>query len=142
MSKITQAVAIASLFFMAAVPIRAQSEPKATVWIDPASQGASELQAAVLKKHTPLTFTTDKASATQIAALTVTQKTGSTAKAILIGPAASGAERNMTLVVSDPTTNTVVFSYTCQKRGEGANFQSASECLAKHWSNFLEKGKP
>ena len=142
MSKITLAVATASLFFLAAVPIRAQGQPKATVWIDPASEGASELQAAVLKKHTPLTFTTDEASATQIAALTVAEKKGSTAKAIFIGPAASGAERNMTLVVSDPTTHTVVFSYTCQKRGEGANFQSAAECLAKHWSNFLEKGKP
>ena len=142
MKKTSPAVAVASLFFLAAVPIRAQGEPKATVWIDPASQGASELQAAVMKKHTPITFTTDKDSATQIGALTVTEKKGSTAKAIFINPAASGAERNMTLVVTDPKTNTVVFSYTCQKRGEGANFQSAAECLAKHWSSFLEKGKP
>ena len=141
MSKTIPAIAVASLLVFVAMVVRAQNEPKATVWIDQASQGASELQAAVQKKHTPLTFTTDRDSAMQIATLCVSEKKGSTAKAVLIGPASSGAERNMSLVVSDPKTNTIIFSYTCQKRGEGANFQSAAECLAKHWANFIEKGK-
>ena len=29
-----------------------------------------------------------------------------------------------------------------QKNGEGGSFQSAAECLAKHWTHFVEKGKP
>lgn len=133
---------VAVAFSLAALSGFAQETKRPTVWIDTASQGASYLQAAVQKKHTPVSFITDKDSASQIATLQVEGKDGSTVKAVLIGPAFSGAERNMVLTVIDARSYTVVFSYTCEKRGEGANFQSAAECLAKHWGEFLEKAKP
>jgi hypothetical protein len=120
---------------------RAQTSPP-SVWIDPTNEGASYLHAAVLKKGTPVTFTTERDSATQVATLTVTEKKGSTARAIFLGLGNSGQERNMSLTVSDAKTNAVVFSYTCEKKGAGSSFQSAAECLAKHWAHFIEKGKP
>jgi hypothetical protein len=140
MNRAAPVVAVA--FTLVALSGFAQETQRPTVWIDPASQGASYLQAAAQKKHTPVSFITDKDSASQIATLQVEGKDGSTAKAVLIGPAFSGAERNMVLTVIDAKSYTVVFSYTCEKHGEGANFQSAAECLAKHWGDFLEKGKP
>jgi hypothetical protein len=124
-----------------AVSAHAQSEAKPTVWIDPANEYANYLEAAVLKKHTPVTFTTDKASASNIAVLDAESQKGSAARAIFLGPGNSGARSNLSLTVSDAKTGAVVFSYTCQKNGEGGSFQSAAECLAKHWDHFITKGK-
>lgn len=133
---------VVAIEFALTTSVFAQSLRQPIVWIDPTAQGANYLQAAVLKKHTPVTFTTDRESASEIVTLQVEDKSGSTAKAVLIGPAFSGAERNMALTVADAKSGTILFSYTCDKRGEGANFQSAAECLSKHWSDFLEKAKP
>jgi hypothetical protein len=130
------------IFVFPALSARAQSQPKPFVWIDPANQYANYLEAAVLKKHTPVTFTTDKASASYIANLDIVSKKGSAARAIFLGAANSGAKSDMSLTVSDAKSGAVVFSYTCQKSGEYGSFQSASECLAKHWTHFVEKGKP
>lgn len=124
---------------LSAIPVRAQVQQKPTVWIDPASPYANYLQAAVLKKHTPMTFVTNKDSAQYIATLSSEEKKGSTAKAIFLGY--SGAQHSLSMSVSDEKTDAVVFSYTCEKH-EAASWQSASECLAKHWTNFIEKGKP
>lgn len=130
------------LFCLATVvALRAQTEQKTFVWIDPANQYANYLEAAVLKKDTPVAFTTQKENAAYIAALDATSKKGSAARAIFLGPANSGAQTDLSLTVSDAKSGTVVFAYTCQK-GDGKGFQSASECLAKHWKNFIEKGKP
>lgn len=125
-----------------AVSAQAQSAPKPMVWIDPANQYANYLEAAVLKKHTPVTFTTEKASAALVATLDAEAQKGSAARAIFLGAANSGAKSNLSLTVSDAKTGAVVFSYTCQKNGEFGSFQSASECLAKHWTHFIAKGKP
>jgi hypothetical protein len=140
MNRAAPVVAVA--LTLAALSGFAQETKRPTVWIDTASQGASYLQAAVQRNRTPVTFITDKDSASQIATLQVEGKDGGTAKAVPIGPRFSGAERNMVLTVIDAKSYTVVFSYTCEKRGEGANFQSTAECLAKHWGEFLEKTKP
>lgn len=136
---VTSVILAIALVLTASVFGQGQKQP--IVWIDPTAQGASYLQAAVLKKHTPVTFTTDKDSASEIATLQVEDKSGSTAKAVLIGPTFSGAERNMALTVADTGCRHDPDSYTCEKHGDGANFQSAAECLAKHWSDFLEKRK-
>lgn len=137
-----QFVVLTCCIFFLALAIYAQSQPQAMVWIDPANQYANYLEAAVLKKHTPVTFTTEKASASYIANLDAESQKGSTARAIFLGAANSGARSDLSLTVSDAKTGAVVFSYTCQKNGEGGSFQSASECLAKHWNHFIEKGKP
>lgn len=139
--KAAQLLIIACAFVVSALSVRAQSESK-TVWIDPANDYANYLEAAVLKKHTPVTFTTEKASASYIANLDAESQKGSAARAIFLGPANSGARSNLSLTVSDAKTGAVVFSYTCQKNGEGGSFQSAAECLAKHWDHFIAKGKP
>ena len=131
-----------TLALIAACPSLAQEEKNSVVWIDPTDQNASYLEAAVLKKHTPVTFTTDKSKADCIATLTATARKGSAARAIFLGAANSGARNTMALTVSDTKTSNVVFSYTCQKNGEGTGVQGAAECLAKHWKNFIEKGKP
>jgi hypothetical protein len=120
----------------------AQQEAKAFVWIDPADGHASYLQAAVQKKHTPVEFVTDKSKADYIASLTEESQKGSVARAVFLGVANSGARSELSLSVSDAKTSAVVFSYTCQKSGEGGSFQSAAECLAKHWSDYIKKGKP
>lgn len=125
-----------------ALGIHAQSQPEPMVWIDPANQYANYLEAAVLKKHTPVTFTTEKTSASYIANLDAQSQKGSAARAIFLGAANSGARSNLSLTISDVKTGAVVFSYTCQKNGEGGSFQSAAECLAKHWDHFITKGKP
>ncbi len=126
----------------AATATLAQKEKRSPVWIDPGDQNSSYLEAAVLRKHTPVTFTTDKSQAEYIAALSAEEKKGSAARAVFLGPANSGARNTMSLTVSDAKTSNVVFSYTCQKNGEGSGIQGAAECLAKHWANFIEKGKP
>lgn len=137
-----QSVTVACAFVFCVLSTLAQSQPKPNVWIDPANQYANYLEAAVLKKHTPVTFTTDKASASYVASLDAESHKGSAARAIFLGAANSGAKSNLSLTVSDAKTGAVVFSYTCQKNGEFGSFQSASECLAKHWTHFIEKGKP
>ena len=125
-----------------ACPCLAQQEKNSVVWIDQANPDASYLEAAVLRKHTPVTFTTEKSKADYIATLTATARKGSAARAIFLGAANSGARNTMALTVSETKSGTVVFSYTCQKNGEGTGVQGAAECLAKHWKNFLDKGKP
>lgn len=132
---------LACLFALAGASLLAQSSPKPTVWIDPANPYANYLEAAVLKKHTPVVFTTKKDSAQYIASLTEESKKGSVAKAIFLGAAAGQGQNNMSLSVADAKTGDVLFSYTCQK-GRQKNYQSTAECLAKHWTQFIEKGKP
>jgi len=134
-------IAFAVLTLAVVFPCLAQ-EKSALVWIDPSDQHASYLQAAVLRKHTPVSFTTDKSKADYIASLTADEKKGSVARAVFLGPASSGARSTISLTVADAKTSNVVFSYTCQKNGEGTAMQGAAECLAKHWKNFIESGKP
>lgn len=142
MNRAFQLLSVVIILIFPSLSAWAQSQPKPFVWIDPANQYANYLEAAVLKKHTPVTFTTDKASASYIANLDIVAKKGSAARAIFLGAANSGAKSDMSLTVSDAKSGAVVFSYTCQKNGEFGSFQSASECLAKHWTHFIEKGKP
>jgi hypothetical protein len=136
-TQLTVVLALAIAFSCAA-----QSEKNTLVWVDPSDPHASYLQAAVLRKHTPVSFTTDRSRADLVATLSTDERKGSAARAILIGPAYSGAKENMSLTVSDQKTGNVVFSYTCEKSGDLARMQQAAECLAKHWGNFIEKGKP
>lgn len=128
-------------FAFYAVSAHAQAQAKPTVWIDPANPYANYLEAAVLKKRTPVVFTTKKESAQYIATLTEQSKKGSVAKAIFLGAAAGQGQNNMSLSVSDSKTGDVLFSYTCEK-GRQKNYQSTAECLAKHWTHFIQKGKP
>ena len=139
---VAQVLSAFAVLAIGAISAQAQSASKPMVWVDPANQYANYLEAAVLKKHTPVTFTTEKASAALVATLDAEAQKGSTARAIFLGAANSGAKSNLSLTVSDAKTGAVVFSYTCQKNGEFGSFQSASECLAKHWTHFIEKGKP
>jgi|SRR6185437_9523200 len=125
-----------------AIVCYAQQESKALVWIDPADGHATYLQAAVQKKHTPVEFVTDKDKAQYIASLTEESQKGSVARAVFLGVANSGARSELSLSVSDAKTSAVVFSYTCQKSGEAGSFQSAAECLAKHWTNYIKHEKP
>lgn len=132
-----------ALFVMGSTLVcMAQQEKRAVVWIDPADGHASYLEAAVQKKHTPVEFTTDKSKADYIASLTEESQKGSVARAVFLGVANSGARSELSLSVSDAKTSAVVFSYTCEKNGEGKGFQSAAECLAKHWSSSIKNGKP
>lgn len=105
-----------------ALPCFAQPEKQSVVWIDPANQRASYLEAAVIKKRTPVEFTTDKSKADYIANLTEFARKGSVARAVFLGAANSGARSSMSLSVSDASTENIVFSYTCQKNGEGGVF--------------------
>jgi hypothetical protein len=141
-AKVKTRLVLGGLALTIAFPCFAQQEKNALVWIDPGDQNASYLEAAVLRKHTPVTFTTDKSKAEYTATLSATEKKGSAARAIFLGAANSGARNTMSLTVSDIKTSNVVFSYTCQKNGEGTGIQGAAECLAKHWAHFIEKGKP
>lgn len=140
--RIAQALIAVSVFAITMISAKAQSASKPMVWIDPTNQYANYLEAAVLKKHTPVTFTTEKTSAAFIATLDAESQKGSAARAIFLGAANSGAKSNLSLTVSDAKTGAVMFSYTCQKNGEFGSFQSASECLAKHWTHFMSSGKP
>jgi len=128
--------------FAALIATSAQTVAKPTVWVDPANEYGNYLEAAVLKKQTPVTFTTNKADAQYVANLEASERKGSAVRAVFLGVENSGAKSNLSLTISDSKTGAVVFAYTCQKNGEGGSFQSASECLAKHWKNFVEKGKP
>jgi hypothetical protein len=141
MRQISRFLAFCGILTLLGVSLLAQELPKPTVWIDPANPYANYLEAAVLKKHTPVTFTTKKKSAQYIATLSEESKKGSVVKGIFFGAAAGEGQNNMSLSVSDAKTGDVAFSYTCQK-GRQKNYQSTAECLAKHWAHFLEKGKP
>lgn len=139
---VAQVLSALAVLTVTVISAQAQTASKPMVWVDPANQYANYLEAAVLKKRTPVTFTTEKASAALVATLDAEAQKGSAARAIFLGAANSGAKSNLSLTVSDAKTGAVVFSYTCQKNGEFGSFQSASECLAKHWTHFIEKGKP
>ena len=104
--------ALAVLALAIAFPCLAQ-EKSALVWIDPSDQHASYLQAAVLRKHTPVSFTTDKSKADYIASLTTDEKKGSTARAVFLGPANSGARSTISLTVADTKTSNVVSGGIC-----------------------------
>lgn len=135
-------LAAAGLF--AALSCEAQQAPKPDsqeplVWIDPANPYSSYLEAAVLSKHTPVEFTTRKDKATETASLTATSRKGSAARAVFLGPLNSGSRTNLSLSISDVTTGAIIFAYSCVKNGEGHGFQSAAECLAKHWKDSLKK---
>ncbi len=114
------------------------------VWIDPQNPYASYLEAAALKKHAPVEFTTHEASANYIATVTGFSKKGSATHEVmtglLFGAPSSGANNSLSLSVSNAATGAVVYSYTCKKTGKD-NFQSSSECLAKHWAHSLESGR-
>lgn len=141
MKLVTKILTVCGILSLLCTSALAQKLSKPTVWIDPANPYANYLEAAVLKKHTPVTFTTKKKSAQYIASLSEQSKKGSVVKAIFFGAAAGAGQNNMSLSVSDAKTGDVVFSYTCQK-GRQKNYQSTAECLAKHWAHFLKKGKP
>lgn len=133
--------AVAGVMFFAAALTCAAQQPSAKplVWIDPANPYSSYLQAAVEKKHTPVLFTTLKDKAQYIATLSASATKGSAVRAVVLGAWNSGARTNLSLAVADVQTGAVVFAYTCEKNGEGHAFQSAAECLAKHWNSALKK---
>lgn len=134
---------IAVAFLIAtAFPCFAQEAAKPLVWVDPQNPYASYLESAVLKKHTPVQFTTDKSKAAYVLTLFTHSKKGSAARAIFLGAANSGAQSDISITVFAAKSGNVVFSYTCQKNGEFGRMQSAAQCLAKHWTHFIQKGKP
>ena len=115
----------------------AQEAPKPLVWINPQNPEVNYLQAAVQKKHVPVQFTTEKKKAAFIADLSQTNSKG-TALHGFYGIGHPGMIA-LSLSVSEAKTGNVVFSYTCQKRAP--YYQSAAECLAKHWASQIRKGK-
>lgn len=113
----------------------AQQPPKPLVWINPKNPDAAYLEAAVQKKGTPIEFTTQKAKTAYIANLSEIDSKGTGLRGLYgIGHSALTA---LSLSVSDAKTGAVVYSYTCTKRGHF--YQSAAECLAKHWKKRIEK---
>lgn len=141
MNRVIQILVFSCSLTLLGATLLAQRPADPTVWIDPTNPYANYLEAAVLKKHTPVTFTTKKDSAQYIASLSEQSKKGSVVKSIFLGAAAGAGQNNMSLSVSDVKTGTIVFSYTCQKAKQ-KNYQSTAECLAKHWTHFIKKGKP
>ncbi|MGH9473442.1 MAG: hypothetical protein ACRD1M_11960 [Terriglobales bacterium] len=118
----------------------ASASPQPLVWLDPANPYATYLEAAVLAKKTPVEFTILKDKATEVATLSSTgSQKGSAVRAIFLGAAGSGNKADLSLSVADANTGVVVFAYACVKNGEGHAFQSAAECLAKHWNDALKK---
>jgi len=108
-------------------------------WIDPSGDYASYLQAAAQKKHVPIQWTTKKQYAGLFVTLSAEYRAGSTWRVIFTG--GSGRASALSMTVADAITGAVVFSYTCHKGGNNfiptghQGFQSAAECLAKHWAD-------
>lgn len=108
------------------------------VWIDLTDPYASYVEAAAQKKHVPVEFTTQKERAGLLIALSADHHNGSAWQTIFTGD--SGEASMLSMTVSDAATGTMVFSYTCHKGGKSflatghEDFQSAAECLAKHWA--------
>ncbi|MGH9491741.1 MAG: hypothetical protein ACRD17_14600 [Terriglobales bacterium] len=112
-------------------------------WIDPASPYASYLEAAIQKKHVPVEFTVKKKAADLLVTIEGQNRNGSTWRAVLTGN--SGRASSLSMSVINQQSGIIIFSYTCHKGGHGIGFghhqglQSAAECLAKHWGDFLKK---
>lgn len=126
--------------------LSAQKPNEPLVWIKPSNPYANYLEAAVQKKHTPVQFTILKKKAQYLAELDATARKGSTWRAVFTGQ--SGRASALSLSVVNLQTGVIVFSYTCHKGGHAfgfgghEGFQSAAECLAKHWTHFIKHGKP
>ncbi len=121
---------------------RAQAPPK-IAWIDPANPFSIYLEAAASKKHVPVVFTVKKKAADLLVDLSARERKGSTWRAVFT--ANSGRASSLSMSVIDNQSGIVEFSYTCHKGGHAfgfgghKGFQSAAECLAKHWKSELKK---
>lgn len=136
--------AVIGILLLASVCSVAQAKTKqeTLAWIKSSNPYANYLEAAVQKKHVPVEFTTRKKDATLLVTLTAQERKGNTWRAVFTGN--SGRASALSMSVSNAKTGVVVFSYTCHKGGHAflrtghAGFQSAAECLAKHWANEMK----
>lgn len=139
-NRITGVVVLMLLF--ASAGIAAGSQGKLVAWISPKNSYAPYLEAAVQKKKTPVVFTTIKKNAAVLVTLEAQERKGSTWRAVLTGN--SGRASALSMSVVNVKTGDVEYSYTCHKGGHGMfrtghqGFQSAAECLAKHWKDELK----
>jgi hypothetical protein len=130
------------VLLLAGTGIAGTKESKTVAWISPKNQFASYLEAAVQKKGTPVVFTTIKKNADVLVNVEGRARKGSTWRAIFT--ANSGRASALSMSVVNAKTGVIVFSYTCHKGGHGmfrtghTGFQSAAECLAKHWKDKLK----
>ncbi|MGH9534238.1 MAG: hypothetical protein ACRD2E_05215 [Terriglobales bacterium] len=140
------AYAVAAGLLLTTVAFAARPAPgggNRIAWINPASPYAAYIEAAVQKKHLPVEFTIRKKSADVLITLAGGQRKGSAVRAIFTGN--SGRASSLSMSVINLQTGIIVFSYTCHKGGHAFAFghhqglQSAAECLAKHWGDFLKK---
>lgn len=135
---------IGALLVLASVAPMAQAktEQKTLAWIKSSNPYGNYLEAAVEKKHVPVEFTTRKKNAKLLVTLTAQERKGSTWRAVLTGN--SGRASALSMSVANAKTGVIVFSYTCHKGGHGflrtghSGFQSAAECLAKHWAKEMK----
>lgn len=139
-NRIGQLMVLVLLF--ATMGMAGGNKEKQVAWISPQNTYASYLEAAVQKKGTPVVFTTVKKNAALLVTLEATERSGSTWRAVFTGN--SGRASALSMSVVNAKTGVVVYSYTCHKGGHGvfrtghAGFQSAAECLAKHWKDELQ----
>jgi hypothetical protein len=136
-----------ALTFSTACNAYGQNPPQATVWINAGVAAGDDFQAAALKRHAPVTFTSEKDSATQIVTLTVTDGGISNVTVALLVPLVlfmreatpmpTGDRYKVSLVVTDAETHAVVLSRACTK----SKIKTAAVCVAKQYSKFVDKGK-
>ena len=130
------------VLMLAGTGIAAAKVPEKIAWISPKNPYANYLEAAVQKKHTPILFTTIKSKADLWVSIQGRARKGSTWRAVFTGNSGRASALSMTVV--NAKSGIVVFSYTCHKGGHGffetghQGFQSAAECLAKHWKDKLQ----
>lgn len=133
---------------LAVLPLATAAAQMRKIYLDPHREFTPYFTAALQKKKVPVTVTEDRTQADYMARFQINTNNGSIYEGITrqlqFGMYNAGASARVTMSIIDVKSKDVVFSYTCQKSnrysGNDPNtINSVAECLAKHWSNSLEK---
>ena len=133
---------------IAILPLAAAAAQMHTIFLDPNRAFTPYFTAALQKKKVPVTITEDPNQADYMARFQMNTDHGSIYEGITrqlqFGIYNANASAQVTMSIIDVKSKDVVFSYTCRKSNrisgnDPRTITSVAECLAKHWSNSLEK---
>ncbi len=107
-----------------------------TVFIEPMGGFETDLTAAMIKKHVPLTITGEESKAALVITGSSQENKAGWAKTIFVTP--SPAE-HASIQVKDSASGQVVYAYAWDELGAVHGRQSAAEGIAKHLKEFIDK---
>jgi hypothetical protein len=128
-----------AIFLCLGVPAIAQAHiaSGSKVFIEPMQGGFNTyLQAALIKKHVPVTMVDDETKADYVIVGTAEMNKAGWAKTIFVSPK---GDADASITVKDVKTGNIVYGYAVDKFSARHGQQSTAEACAKHFKTFIDK---